>query len=139
RGAKKKARRPRSRRSERRGLRLWSWLRPYPSLAPTRDHVGFVVEPEPAVFAQNLAGGVEIASAGDDLGEPVVFDLRHVDCGVPRRKQRGGADRLIRDLARQGVHLVAEQRTVVGISIEVEIAPGGAELVLHRLHDLMAV
>ena len=43
------------------------------------------------------------------------------------------------DLARQRVHVVAEQRAVVGVGVEVEVAAGGPELVLHRLHDLVAV
>ena len=63
------------------------------SLAPPRDHVGLVVEPQPAVLAQHLAGGIEIAAVGDHLGQPVVLDLRHVDRGVPGREQRRGADR----------------------------------------------
>src|SRR4029077_1245378 len=39
------------------------------SLAPARDHVGFVVEPERAVLAQHLARRFEIASVGDHVGE----------------------------------------------------------------------
>ena len=37
------------------------------------------------------------------------------------------------------MHVVAEQRAVVGIDVEVELAARRAELVLDRLHDLMAV
>ena len=43
------------------------------------------------------------------------------------------------DFRRQRVHHVAEQRAVVGIGVEIEIAAGGPKLVLHRFEDLMAV
>src|SRR2546421_6107888 len=42
-----------------------------PSLAPARDHVGFVVEPERAVLAQDRARSIQIASVGDDAGEAI--------------------------------------------------------------------
>ena len=64
-----------------------------PSLAPARDHVGFVEEPERAVLLQHLARGFEIAAVGGGLRDPVVLDLRHIDRGVPGREQRRGADR----------------------------------------------
>src|SRR5215831_10417443 len=59
--------------------------------APTRDHIGFVVEPEAAALVQHLARGIEIAAVGDDVGEPVVLDLRHIDRRVPGREQRRGS------------------------------------------------
>src|SRR5262245_50436981 len=64
-----------------------------PSLAPARDHVGFVVEPESAVIVQHLLRGLQIASVGNDFGEAIILDLRNVDGRVPRREQRRGADR----------------------------------------------
>ena len=54
--------------------------------AAARDHIGFIVEPQPAMLAQHVAGGVEIAAVADDGGEPVVLDLGHIDRRVPRRK-----------------------------------------------------
>src|SRR5262249_61937484 len=62
--------------------------------APARDHVGFVVEPQAAAFVQHLARGIEIAAVGDDVGQPVVLDLRHVYRRVPGREQRRGPDRI---------------------------------------------
>src|SRR6187431_377973 len=53
------------------------------SVPPPRDHEGFVVEPEAAALLQDLAGGVEIASVGHHVAQPVVLDLRDVDRGVP--------------------------------------------------------
>ena len=38
------------------------------SVAPPRDHEGFVVEPEPAALLQHLAGGVEIAPVRHHVG-----------------------------------------------------------------------
>src|SRR5437660_89175 len=43
-----------------------------------------------------------------------------------RREQGRGADRLA-DLARKRVHVVAKQRSGVGIGAEIEVAPGIAE------------
>src|SRR3981189_1519013 len=37
------------------------------------------------------------------------------------------------------MHLVAEQRSTVGISIEIETAPSGPQLLLHRLENLVTV
>src|SRR5262245_48147519 len=58
------------------------------SLAPARDHIGFVVEPKSAALVQHLAGGVEIAAVRHHVAEPVILDLRHIDRGVPGREQR---------------------------------------------------
>src|SRR4051794_29620058 len=49
------------------------------SIPSPRDHVGLVVEPQPAVLAQHLARRIEIAAVADHAAEPVVLDLRHVN------------------------------------------------------------
>ncbi len=56
------------------------------SLAPARDHVRFVVEPERPMLAQNLARRFQITAVGHNIREPVILDLRHVDRRIPRRK-----------------------------------------------------
>ena len=72
-----------------------------------------------------LGGRIDIAAVGVDVGQAVVLDLCDIDRGIPRREQRRGADRR-RHFRRQRVHVVAEQRALVGIGVEVEIAAGGA-------------
>src|SRR5215813_10389659 len=74
---------------------------------PSRDDVGFVEEPQAAVPAQHVAGGVEIAAIVDDRGEAMVFNLGHVNRRVPGGKQGRGADR-IRQFRGQRVHVVAK-------------------------------
>src|SRR5262249_40350975 len=69
-----------------------------PSPPSSRDHVGPVVDPEPAVLAQHVARRVEIAPVGGRFRHPVVLDLRDVNGGVPGREQRRGADRHVGDL-----------------------------------------
>src|SRR5215472_5238944 len=108
------------------------------SIPLARDHVGFVEEPEPAVLPQDAAGGVKVAAVADHLGEALVLDLRHVDRGVPGREQRRGSDG-VADLAWQRVHVVTEDRAVVRVGIEVEIAAGVAELGLGDLQELVPV
>src|SRR5277367_3727576 len=53
------------------------------SLAPPRDHVGFVVEPQSAMLAQRFCGGFETIGASHDWPQPFVLDLRDVDRSVP--------------------------------------------------------
>src|SRR5262249_16360473 len=53
-------------------------------------------------------------------------------------KQGRGADR-IRQLRRQRMHVVAKQRAIVRIDVEIELASGGAEFLLDGFHDLVAV
>src|SRR5215470_6636550 len=77
------------------------------SVAPARDHKGFIVEPEPAVLLQHFARRIEIAAVGHDLAQPVILDLRDVDRGIPGCEQRRGADRA-GQLGWQRVHVVAE-------------------------------
>src|SRR6478672_497788 len=64
-----------------------------PSLAPARDDVGLVVEPQSSALLQHVAGCVEITAVRNHCAEPVVLDLRHVDGGIPGGEQRRGADR----------------------------------------------
>src|SRR5216684_773667 len=119
--------------------RTWAFMISGLSLAtPSRDDVGFIEEPQAAVPAQHVAGGVEIAAVVDDGGQAMVFNLGDVDRRVPGGKQGRGADR-IRQFRGQRVHVVAKQRTIVGIDVEIELASGRAELLLDRLHDLVAV
>src|SRR5271156_3437171 len=49
------------------------------SLAPPRDHVGFVVDPHPAMLTQRFGGGFETIGASHDRPQPFVLDLRDVD------------------------------------------------------------
>src|SRR5207249_1054691 len=70
------------------------------SIAPPRHHERLVVEPQPAVLAQHALRGLEIGSARDDRVQPLILDLIGVDGGVPRGKERRGAD-AIADLRRQ--------------------------------------
>ena len=86
---------------------------------------------------QRLARRLDVTAVGIDVGQPVVLDLRHVDRRVPGGEQRRSADRR-RDFRRQRVHVVAEQRTLVGIGVEIQIAAGIAQLLLHRLEQIMA-
>src|ERR1700739_3834097 len=62
--------------------------------APSGDDVGFVEEPQAAVPAPRVGGGIEMRAVVDAGGKPVVFDLGHVDRGVPGGKQSRGADRI---------------------------------------------
>src|SRR5260370_42649857 len=41
---------------------------------PSRDDVGLIEEPQAAVPAQHVPGGVEIAAVVDDRGEAMVFN-----------------------------------------------------------------
>src|SRR3989442_3061489 len=102
------------------------------SVALAGYDIGLVQEPQGTVLLQHFARGVEILRAAEHLGEPLVLDLRDVDRGVPGGEQGRGADAR-RDLGRQRVHVVAEDRPRVGVGVEVvapslaaAIGPGGA-------------
>src|SRR5262249_39565562 len=86
--------------------------------AMPRDDIRLVLEPQPTVLLQHFAGVVEIASVGHHRLQPLVLDLRDIDGGVPRGEQCRRADRGA-DLQRQGVHLVAEIRALIGIGVEI--------------------
>src|SRR5690348_14821515 len=103
-----------------------------------RDHIGFVPEPETAVFLQHFAGRIKIGIRIDYLRQPLILDLGHIDGGVPRREESRRADRLA-DLARQRVHRITEQRASIGIGVEIEIATGAAEFGLGGAQQLMAI
>src|SRR6266446_5971302 len=96
---------------------------PEMSVATARDDVGFVVEPEPVMLAQNLSGGIEGAAVLCHFCQPVVFDLGDIHRRVPCCKGRRGSDRA-GDLIWQRFHIIAEDRAVIGISIKVQVAPG---------------
>src|SRR5262245_31615122 len=94
-----------------------------------RNYIGFVPEPQPAMLAQHLFGRLEIGTAADCLRQSLILDLRDIDRSIPGGKQRRGSDGLA-DLAGQGMHVVAEQGSCIGIGAEIEAAPGIAELLL---------
>ena len=111
-----------------------------PLFAPARDHVGLVEEPQPAVLLQDLARWLRDSGRRRRLPRPGgPRPAPHRSRHSRRRTASRCRSRIRGDLARQRVHVVAEQRAVVGIGVEVEIAAGGSELLLHRLHDLMAI
>src|SRR5687767_2124520 len=97
------------------------------SVALAGNDIGLVKEPEASMFLQDLAGGIQIAGVAQRLRQAHVVHLRDVDGGVPRREQRGGADAR-RDLRGQRMHVVAENRSRVGVGVEVVVARLLAEL-----------
>ena len=90
------------------------------------------------MFLQHAVGGFEIAAVAHRFGQAVVLDLRHVNRGVPGRKQGRGADRA-GDLVRQRMHLIAEDRTRVGGRIEIVVARGRSQLMLDLAQQRVAV
>ena len=109
------------------GPRLEPWLEPSavpPSrLAPARDHIELVVEPQRAVFLQHLGGGLRVAGVVGCLGQAVVLDLRDIDRGVPGREQRRGADRAC-VISPAACACRSGTASVVGVGVEVQLAPG---------------
>src|SRR5437867_4910211 len=109
-----------------------------PSVALARDHVGFVEEPQALVATQYLLRSLEISAVSHDLAQTLVLDLRHVNSGVPRCEKRRRADR-IADFLRERVHLVAENRTVVSVGIEIEVASVPPERSAGGLQERVAI
>ena len=62
-------------------------------IAPPRDHIGLIVQPQTIMLLQDCLGRFEILPLGDDRPEFVILDLGHIDRGVPGGEQGGGADR----------------------------------------------
>src|SRR5262249_50635465 len=108
------------------------------SVALAGNHEGLVEEPKPGVALQDLARRLEITAIAHHLREALVLDLRHVHRGVPGGEQRRRAYRLA-DLFRQRVHLVAEDRAIVGVGIEVEVPAVRAQLVSSGFQELVAI
>src|SRR5580658_610220 len=81
-------------------------------IAPARDHKGFVVEPKPSVLAQDLLGGLKVSAVCDHGVESLVFNLVHINRGIPGREQRRGSNP-IPDLRGQSVHFIPKQRLVI--------------------------
>src|SRR5258705_6617750 len=108
------------------------------SVALARNHEGLVEEPQAGVALLDVTGRLEIRSVPHHFGEPRVLDLGYVDRGVPRGKQ-GRRTYRFADLLRQRVHLVSEDRAVVGIGVEIEIPAVGPELGARRFQQLMAI
>src|ERR1700687_323495 len=100
---------------------------PEVSVATARDDVGFVVEPESVMLAQNLSGGIGSGAALGHFRQPALFDLGDIPRRIPRCKGRRGSDRA-GDLIWQRLHIITEDRTVISISVKVKIAPGRSEL-----------
>src|SRR5258708_40348861 len=82
------------------------------------------------MLAQNLSGGIERAPALSHFRQLVVFYLGHIHRRVPCCKGRRGSDRSSY-LIWQRFHIIPEDRTVIGISIKVKVAPGRTQFVFH--------
>src|SRR5258708_3605093 len=108
------------------------------SRAAARDHIGFIVEPEAAMLLQHGVGGLEIASVADHLRQPDILDLRDIARGIPGREQRRGADRA-RNLVRQRVYVIAEDRAGIGGSVEIVMPRLATELMLDLTQDRVAI
>src|SRR5207245_922066 len=91
----------------------------------------------PAVLAQHALRGLEIGSARDDRVQSLILDLIDVDGGVPRGKERRGAD-AIADLRRQRVHLVAKYRLIVRQSAQIVVAVVAGKLAAQGRKELVA-
>lgn len=50
-------------------------------LSPAADDEGLVVEPQAAMFLQNLLRGIEVCAGGHHRIQPLVLDLIHIDGG----------------------------------------------------------
>src|SRR6185437_16368043 len=120
---------------EKKGFRCWCGGH---SVAAPRHDEGLIVEPETPVLLQYLLRRLEVRAALHDRIEPLVLDLIDVDRRVPGGEQRRGAD-AVADLRGERVHLVAEDRLVVGWRDEREIACIATELRLEGREQLMPV
>src|SRR5689334_14986196 len=98
------------------------------SVALARDHEGLVEEPEAGVSSEHFLRRLEIASVAHDFGKTLVLDLSDIHRGIPGREQGRRADR-VAYFFRKRVHLVAENRSIVGVGVEVEVAAVVAQLV----------
>src|SRR6516164_4177914 len=90
------------------------------------------------MLSQHLLCGVEIGTIGKRGRQAPVIDLRDIHCGIPGGPQGRCPDR-VTDLARQRVHLVAEQRARIRIGAEVVVAAGTAELELGPPQQMMTI
>ena len=95
-----------------------------------RNHVRISSEPESVVlFGEPDALHQDHAGLQGQVQEARIFHLTYVDRGVPRGKQRGGSDRL-RNLRRQGVHVITEERAFIGVGVESQFMCGTTESLL---------
>src|SRR5215469_1542341 len=102
------------------------------SVPPARDDVGFVIKPKPIMPSQNLSGGVESAAASSHFfRQSVIFDLGDIHRRIPSCKGRRGSD-LACDLIGQCFHIIPEDRTVIGICVEIEVTLTRSQLILNR-------
>jgi len=88
------------------------------------------------MIPQHLASGLQEGTVGDDT---LVLDLGDVDGGVPGRHQRRSADARAADLGRKRVHVVAEDRPLIGIGIVVEVTLLAPDLVFEGLQQIIAI
>src|SRR5262249_44696219 len=101
------------------------------SVATARDDVGFVEKPEPVMLAQNLSDGIEITATLGHFGQPVIFDWPDIPGCFPGCKGGRGSDRA-GDLVWQRLHIITEDRAVIGIGIKVKVAPCRTQLIFYR-------
>src|SRR6516225_1635577 len=113
-------------------------LRRRPSRPAPADDEGLIVEPQTAVALQDGLGRLQVTTRVHHRIQSFVFDLVDVDCRVPRREQRGGAD-AIADLRGQGVHVVTEYRFVVRLRAEGKLARFPPQLGFQRRDQLMSI
>src|SRR5580692_1010773 len=108
------------------------------SRAPPRDHKGLIVEPQAAVLLQHALCGREVGATRNNFFEPLVFDLIHVDGGIPGGEQGRGADS-IADFRRKRMHLVTKYRLIVRRYEQAEIARIPPQLAAQGRQKFMAV
>src|SRR5262245_47817296 len=106
------------------------------SAALSRHDVGLVKEPEAAASLKDFAGCIEIPPVRHDLRQALVVDLRHVDRGIPGGEQGRSTD-AFRDLARQGMHVVAEHCACIRVGVEIEMTCIAPQLFAHRAQDVV--
>jgi hypothetical protein len=108
------------------------------SAATARNHVGLVVEPQPAVLFQHPIRRLDVATVAYDFGQSLILDLGDIDRGVPRCEQRRGSYRAA-DLVRQSVHMVTKDRVRVGRGVEIVVPRCTAEFPLDLSQNCMTI
>src|SRR4051812_34445819 len=107
-------------------------------LRAARDDEGLIPEPQAVVPLEHVTRHFEVAAISEHAFQPRVLYLAHVDRGIPGSKQRRCADRH-RYLAGQRVHVVTEQRSRIGIGVEVQLPRIVPEVRLHFLQKLVTI
>ncbi len=83
------------------------------------------------MLAQNLPGGFKSATAISHFRQSVVLNLGDIHRRVPGCKGRRGSDQA-GDLVGQSFHIIAEDGTVIGVSVKIEVPPSRPQFVFHR-------